>query len=137
MYESAYSAHPLVGVPGHRVRVTAFPDDPTREWELTFDGNLATLDAFGDVRFSTLIYFFPWQMSLDLLDQRGHKKLFAIDAHRQGVAPDEASEVTLEGPPLRLVTVTKPQHEFPEIMRLLVLDDQENIVNVIDLPRRS
>jgi hypothetical protein len=129
--------HPFYGVSGNRIRVTIDSEDPTKEWSLTFDTNWCQLDAFGEVKTTTLMYCFPWQMTLTLLQHDGERKLFSIDAHRKGMGPVEAPEVKYEGPPLRLVTYTEHHHKRPERMRLLVLDDHEHIISIIELPRKD
>lgn len=83
---------------------------------IQFDRNSMSVDEFGDIGVTTLVYFTPQPATLTLLKQEDKRHLF------------ELSVADYHGPKLRLVLLGELDH--PSGGRLLVLNDTDTILRI-------
>lgn len=144
-YQSAYSLHHFQGVPAcHRIRV-GLEHEPMpplslplkHHWSIAFDPNTAVLDAYGEVQAATLMGFPAWDVTLAPISSEPGKELYGMTLTRAGIGPGGGGVVTWDGAPLRLVAfgqLTLLAH--PTSLRLLVLDTEGHITEMVDLTRQ-
>jgi hypothetical protein len=83
---------------------------------IQFDRNSMSVDEYGDIGITTLMYFTPQPVELTLLKQEDKRHLFALEIPNY------------HGPKLRLVILGELDH--PSGGRLLVMNDEGAIQNM-------
>jgi hypothetical protein len=110
----------------HKIALIWNPDRPAAGGSLVIDPNSCGLDAFGDPTLCTKIAVSALDIRLTLLDEKPGVQAYTIEARPHG------STTEFSALPLRLVAIATLAKDQPRV-RLLVIDAQQAIENIIDL----
>lgn len=113
-FESEYMIPALEGC--HRVRLHYRGHGAGAQSALQFDRNAMSVDEYGDIDMTTLVYFAPQPLTLTLLRKEDKRHLFELEIPNY------------HGPKLRLVILGELDH--PSGGRLLVLNDANTLLRM-------